>query len=101
MGSLASVPKISTTPQPQPQVRYVTAPPPKSEPKSEPKPAPESDSSSTPSTNDSSNDSAAVAQERETNLLRRSRGRSGTIRTSFRGLLGLSEQQQRKTLLGE
>lgn len=96
MGSLASVPKISTTPQPQPQVRYVTAP----------RPAPESGSSSdtssnTPSTNDSGNDSAAVTQERETNLLRRSRGRSGTIRTSFRGLLGLSEQQQRKTLLGE
>lgn len=42
------------------------------------------------------------AQEREDNLLRRSRGRAGTIQTSFRGLLGQSAPEgQQKTLLGE
>lgn len=41
------------------------------------------------------------AEQRTQNLLRRSRGRFGTIETSFRGLLGLGSGQGRKTLLGE
>lgn len=44
----------------------------------------------------------AVAQERQNNLLRRDRGRTGTIQTSFRGLLEESTPQgQQKTLLGD
>jgi hypothetical protein len=43
-----------------------------------------------------------AAEQRRENLLRRNRGRFGTIQTSFRGLLGLATQGgQRKTLLGE
>ncbi len=41
-------------------------------------------------------------QQREKNLLSRSRSRVGTILTGFRGILSPSETQgQRKTLLGE
>jgi hypothetical protein len=41
-------------------------------------------------------------QQREKNLLSRSRSRLGTILTGFRGILAPSEtQDQRKTLLGE
>jgi hypothetical protein len=44
----------------------------------------------------------AVAAQREQNLLTASRGRLGTITTSFRGLLSLAGTSgQRKTLLGE
>lgn len=45
---------------------------------------------------------AEVAKQREDNLLRRSRGRAGTIQTSFRGLLGqAADSSQKKTLFGE
>lgn len=41
-------------------------------------------------------------QQRENNLLSRSRSRVGTILTGFRGILSPSDTQgQRKTLLGE
>lgn len=41
-------------------------------------------------------------QQREKNLLSRSRSRLGTILTGFRGILAPSQtQDQRKTLLGE
>lgn len=41
-------------------------------------------------------------QQREKNLLSRSRSRIGTILTGFRGILAPNEtQNQRKTLLGE
>jgi hypothetical protein len=41
-------------------------------------------------------------QQREKNLLSRSRSRLGTILTGFRGILAPSENEsQRKTLLGE
>lgn len=41
-------------------------------------------------------------QQREKNLLSRSRSRIGTIMTGFRGILAPTEtQDQRKTLLGE
>lgn len=63
----------------------------------------------TPSTgagtiNESGDDSATLTpeQQREKNLLSRSRSRVGTILTGFRGILSPSETQgQRKTLLGE
>lgn len=42
------------------------------------------------------------AQRRSENLLRRTRGRLGTVLTGFRGILSPSENSgQRKTLLGE
>lgn len=44
----------------------------------------------------------AAAEQRTDNLLRRGRGRMGTIQTSFRGLLAAATPpEQRKTLLGE
>jgi hypothetical protein len=44
----------------------------------------------------------AAAEARTDNLLRRGRGRMGTIHTSFRGLLAAATPpDQRKTLLGE
>ncbi len=99
MGSLVSVPKISTTPQPQQSVRYVQT-------VSAPSTSSQSSSSSTPTGSSSSGSSttesiANIAATREDNLLRRSRGLSSTIQTSFRGLLGMSDEPQRKTLLGE
>ena len=43
-----------------------------------------------------------LSEAREQSLLGRSRGRFGTIQTSFRGLLSTNDQAtQRKTLLGE
>lgn len=80
MGSLGSRP-TPPAPQPSTPVVYVPAPTPSADP--------------APSGPD------AAAQRRE-NLLRRGRGRFGTVLTSFRGLLGLADTSgQRKTLLGE
>ncbi|MCB1531740.1 MAG: hypothetical protein KDJ35_02610 [Alphaproteobacteria bacterium] len=92
MGSLGSRPSV---PAPQPQVVYV--------------PAPSSTASSTSasqSASESSSAEAAANAEREartSSLLQRERGRFGTITTSFRGLLGLSNNDggSKKTLLGE
>lgn len=52
---------------------------------------------------DADDDSAETpAQQREKNLLSRTRSRVGTILTGFRGILAPSDTQgQRKTLLGE
>ena len=80
MGSLGSGP---SAPPPQPPVVYVAPSAP-----------------STPST--PSESSPDAAEQRRDNLLRRGRGRFGTVLTSFRGLLGLADNSgQRKTLLGE
>lgn len=47
-------------------------------------------------------DTPTVAQQREKNLLSRTRSRLGTVLTSFRGILAPKEtDSQRKTLLGE
>ena len=47
-------------------------------------------------------DTPTVAEQREKNLLSRSRSRLGTVLTSFRGILAPKETDaQRKTLLGE
>lgn len=76
MGSLGSKP-------PPPPPPYV---PPYTPPAEPPPPDPE----------------ATAAENRRAGLLRRNRGRFGTVQTSFRGLLGLAaDGGQRKTLLGE
>ncbi|NCT40929.1 MAG: hypothetical protein GW778_04630 [Alphaproteobacteria bacterium] len=86
MGSLTSGPKAPT---PQPQVVYLPQTPSPTTPVQTP---------TAPSAQETS------AEIRKQNLLGRERSRFGTIQTSFRGLLGLSDTggaQSRKTLLGE
>jgi hypothetical protein len=46
-------------------------------------------------------DAEVQAEAREQNLLRRNRGRFGTITTGFTGFLSPSKNNDRKTLLGE
>lgn len=88
MGSLASRPKV---PKSSPQIVYVPAPVSGSDSGSEgvnlqPTPTPEQ----------------TTSQARINSLLSRDRSRLGTILTSFRGLLDLSQNSnKRKTLLGE
>lgn len=84
MGSLSSRPKT-------PQVTYVVQ---------------SSGSTSADSTSESASEETEVAAEvREDDLLRRQRGRSGTVLTSFRGLESAADagadSAGRKTLLGE
>ncbi len=86
MGSLTKRPKIPKQVPPTPTVQYV--------------PAPEvtalEDSSAT--------DKDVETSARKESLLRRSRGRLGTVFTGFRGLLSpadASGNQGTKTLLGE
>ncbi len=51
---------------------------------------------------DNTPDTPTPAEQREKNLLGRSRSRIGTILTGFRGILApLETDSQRKTLLGE
>lgn len=53
-------------------------------------------------TNNNDDDTPTPEEQREKNLLSRSRSRLGTIMTGFRGILAPSEtDNQRKTLLGE
>ena len=86
MGSLTSGPKV---PSPQPQVVYI------------PQPVNTTPTPSQPTTPQEQEQDAEIEIRRQ-NLLGRERSRFGTIQTSFRGLLGISEgQPQRKTLLGE
>jgi hypothetical protein len=52
--------------------------------------------------NNDNKETPATEEQREKNLLSRSRSRLGTILTGFRGILAPSENEsQRKTLLGE
>lgn len=57
----------------------------------------------TPASGDGTNidTGEAIAQQREKNLLSRSRSTLGTILTGFRGILTPAGDDQRKTLLGE
>lgn len=88
MGSLVSTPSI-------PKTKIVSVP------------VATANTSST--TTDASADTApdntsetATSEARSQSLLQRDRSRFGTIRTSFQGLLGLSDKSdQRKTLLGQ
>ena len=53
-------------------------------------------------TNNDNDPDVTPEQQREKNLLSRSRSRLGTILTGFRGILAPAEtESQRKTLLGE
>lgn len=86
MGSLGSRPQV---PQ-QPQIITVA----------QPAPAPVTTPQSSGDTSVETQEAAAEA--RRQSVLGRDRSRFGTIRTGFRGLLGLADQSaQRKTLLGE
>ena len=94
MGSLGSRPSIPAAPTPAPtSVQTVTTQ------------APVVTTTASQSTNTPSEAEREQAQSeaRSNSLLNRSRGRFGTIRTGFRGLLDLAPAQAagRKTLLGE
>lgn len=84
MGSLASRPSVPTQ-----TVIYKTV---------------DATTDTTSTTSDTSSDTEQTAAEiREESLLQRDRGRSGTVTTSFRGLLDMIEnnEAERKTLLGQ
>ena len=88
MGSLTSGPDI---PAPTPQVVYVPQP---------------VNTVATPvsNTDTQTEEQAANTEARRQNLIGRERSRFGTVKTSFRGILRLSDggnTAQRKTLLGE
>lgn len=85
MGDITDRPKA-----PKPQVVYV--------PQYVSTPAPAGGTTN----NNDNNETPATEEQREKNLLSRSRSRLGTILTGFRGILAPSENEnQRKTLLGE
>lgn len=87
MGSLTSRPQV-VPPQPT-----FTPPPP---------PDPVTPDPVDSDTTDPAAEAEQTAEQRRQNLLRRGRGRQGTVLTSFRGLLSqFTDPSQRKTLLGE
>ena len=93
MGSLSSRPDVPSVPQPQ--IVYVPQPAP--QPVNTKSVAPEPSPAEPEKTPEEIN-----GEVREQNLLSRNRSRFGTVQTSFRGLLSLSDQNAgRKTLLGE
>lgn len=93
MGSLTSRPKAA----PSPQIVYVPAP----VPTIAPRPAPTTITQPT-ATSDTPSAEQKSQEQREDNLLRRDRGRSGTVQTSFRGILNaVNDAAQKKTLLGQ
>lgn len=95
MGSLSSRPKVPSYAT-QPRVVYMPAPEPL-DPMPLPSPAP-----SSPDDDSAFDADQAESTIRVENLLRRNRGRSGTILTGFRGILSPNELvPRRKTLLGE
>lgn len=87
MGILSSRPDVPA--QPQQQVIYYA-------------PAPQSVTQTPAPTTPQATPEESAATARSNSLLQRSRGRFGTIQTSFRGLLDLANPAAaRKTLLGE
>lgn len=94
MGSLTSRPKLPNVQQ-QPQIIYMPTP------VTQPVITPTVPTTPSGEGNTKPNTTEQIAT-REKNLLTASRGRLGTVTTSFRGLLGLaSGSGTRKTLLGE
>lgn len=96
---MGSITKAPTAPAPAPTPVYYYVP-------TTPSPTPGADTGTNTGTNTGSGDTpttpAQDKEAREQNLLRRDRGRLGTILSSFRGILGLSDNTPaRKTLLGE
>ncbi len=101
MGSLTSRPAIAQ-PYVQPQVVYAPPPRPAAQAQEISKPAPSGNVSEGDADSAQDADLSNADQQREDNLLTRSRSRFGTIKTGFRGLLSLSDPTaNRKTLLGE
>lgn len=102
MGSLTSRPKI----QRAPQIIYTSAP---VTTVSSTATASDNTSSTDTSTSDQTSDAASAVEDaqsasenRASNLLLRTRGRQGTVLTSFRGVLSdFAGGGERKTLLGE
>ena len=89
MGSLTSGPKA-----PAPQTRVVYVP--------QPVNTVAAPASTPDTTNTETQEQETASEVRAQSLLGRERSRFGTVKTSFRGLLGLADNtQQRKTLLGE
>jgi len=82
MGSLSYRPKVPTGPS----VVYITQP----------------TTTTTTTSTDSAESVFNASEARTESLLRRSRGRLGTIQTSLKGLLSANDESKpRKTLLGE
>lgn len=108
MGSLTSRPKVPVQ-QSQPKIVYVPAPSP--EPVTVSQPVTPVTNTAPVTQNKASQEPVPTAEEivekqRAENLVRRNRGRFGTVLTGFRGILSQSASQftggpQRKTLLGE
>ena len=97
MGSLTSRPKVPQQTR-SPQVIYVPSP----QPHTPVTTGNTGGGSSTGGSDNTANADEVRAEAREQNLLSRSRGRLGTVQTSFRGLLSLAGGNAgRKTLLGE
>ncbi|MCK5285541.1 MAG: hypothetical protein KAJ86_08160 [Alphaproteobacteria bacterium] len=100
MGSLSSRPKIPSQPQ---QIMFVPQP----QATTTPQAISTTTDQSIGTALENNEETAALpeneSQARSQSLLRRGRGRFGTVQTSFRGLLGLSDSDSsgRKTLLGE
>jgi len=95
MGALASRPSV---PAPQSQIIFVPA----SAPASVAQTSSDVDTSTDNSATDTPlSDEALQSEQRSESLLRRNRGRFGTVQTGFRGLLSALNAGQRKTLLGE
>lgn len=91
MGSIIKRPKAPPAPAP---VQYVPAPAPA--PVASPPPPPPAPVEAEPTPEET------ASEVRKDNLLRRNRGRFGTVRTGFRGVLGLSgSNASGKELLGE
>ncbi len=99
MGSLATRPKIPT---PSPQIVYVPAPTVTSTTKQNTNAGTSSGAGNASGGDTGSNQGLTAGASTPLSLLDRTRGRFGTITTSFRGLLGNTENASgRKTLLGE
>lgn len=106
MGSLISKPKAPPAPKPVIISSPVTVPVSTTSPSETMAEDVNEDTSSTSDAGEPENNSEAQTQDsreiRSTNLLRRNRGRGGTILTSFRGVLNKRHlDSPRKTLLGE
>ena len=94
MGSITSRPSVPT----QPQIVYVPAPAVKTATQSQTVSNTAQDETEQDNTQ---SDSQIASEVRRENLLRRDRGRLGTILSGFRGFFTSSESNTRKTLLGE
>lgn len=90
---MSSLTSSAPKPQAQPaQIVYYTPTPATPAPQSQPE---------TPTPEPTQTPEQKAEQERTTNLLERKRGTTGTIHTSFRGLLSTFDKPAGKSLLGQ